>query len=547
MKRFFSTFLFILVVSTFCHLQAQQAILLPDGTEYKSWEKSLKFSKTYYVDQSHPSASDNNQGTEQNPFKTINKAAQVMQPGERCVVASGVYRELIRPAQGGTSPTKMISYEAAPGASVVVKGSRIVNKDVWEVSTGFNIRNDVAGMKIYQYNLETLEFNGYNPFGMSNIMWDRVYFPFSLMVDDREKFKPHALRRGMIFIGNRKLEQVERYRDLAGKEDAFWVEHNGLTLHVRLKDDEDPSEQEVEFVIQEQVFAPKKRHLGYIRIKGLVFEHGANGFPVPQRGIVSTNRGHHWIIEDCEIRHANAVGLDIGNETWNADISPILGYHIVRNNIIEDAGICGIAGTRAANTLVEGNTIENIGWQDTERSWESAGIKFHHTLNNVFRNNIIKDVIYAPGLWLDYDCANTRVTNNVICNIHKTRRGAIYLEDSDARFINCTITDNWADQTGGAVSYTNSRPEFTHCIFAQNGPDPFHGQGPSVPLLQHCQYDGRDIGIFLDLSGDKGVQSIEAAEKHHAVRPLIVSARLKLVALQPITSVIVIKGLGLGI
>ena len=90
MKRFFSTFLFILVVSTFCHLQAQQAILLPDGTEYKSWEKTLKFSKTYYVDQSHPSASDNNQGTEQNPFKTINKAAQVMQPGERCVIASGV-------------------------------------------------------------------------------------------------------------------------------------------------------------------------------------------------------------------------------------------------------------------------------------------------------------------------------------------------------------------------------------------------------------------------------------------------------------------------
>ncbi|MFC2125638.1 right-handed parallel beta-helix repeat-containing protein [Bacteroidota bacterium] len=430
MKQSFLSILYILIICSVYHLQAQESVLLPDGTEYKSWEKSLKFSTTYFVDQNHSSASDNNPGTEQKPYKTIGKAAQVLQPGERVVIATGVYRELVRPLLGGDSPTKMISYEAAPGARVVVRGSRIVNKDEWGTSTGFNIRDDIAGIKIYQYDLEKLEFNGYNPFGISNIMWDRVYFPFSLMVDDREKFKPHAFRRGMIFIGERKLDQVEKYQHLAGKEDAFWVEHNGLTLHVHLQGNADPSEHEIEFVVQEQVFAPKKRHLGYIRIKGIVFEHGANGFPVPQRGIVSTNRGHHWIIEDCEIRHANAVGLDIGNETWNADEPPVVGYHIIRNCHIEDAGICGIAGIRAVHTLVEGNIIENIGWQDTERSWESAGIKFHQTQDNVFRNNIIRDVIYAPALWLDYDCANSRITNNLLCTNYQTNRGAIYLEAS---------------------------------------------------------------------------------------------------------------------
>jgi len=407
--------------------------MLPDGSKYKSWEKPLKFSKTYYVDQNHPSASDNNSGTEENPFKSINKAAQVLQPGERVVIASGVYRELIRPQSGGENPTKMISYEAAPGARVIVKGSRMVNNEGWEPSTGFNLRNDEApdtDINIYQYDLEKIEFNGYNPFGISNMMWDRIYFPFSLMAQEKEKFKPHALRRGMIFIGDKKLEQVEKYEHLTDKEDAFWIEHNGLTLHIRLQEDKNPSESEIEFVVQEQVFAPKKRYLGYIRIKGIVFEHGANGFPVPQRGIVSTNRGHHWIIEDCKIFHANAVGLDIGNETWNADTPPLIGYHIVRRNHIADAGICGIAGTMAVHTLVESNIIENIGWHDTERSWESAGIKFHLTEDNVFRNNIIRNIMYASGLWLDYDCKNTRVTNNVICDIYKTRRAAIYLEAS---------------------------------------------------------------------------------------------------------------------
>ena len=432
MKRTFLFTLLIIISCSFDFLQAQEVVILPDGTEFKSWEKSLKFSKTYFVDQNHPSASDNNPGTEESPFKTINKAAQVLIPGERVVIASGVYRELIRPDQGGVSPTKMISYEAALGARVIVKGSRIV-KEEWEMSTGFSNRNDKVletGLKIYQYDLENLELNGYNPFNISNIMWDRVYMPFSLYAEDREKFKPHALRRGMIYIGDKKLEQVEKYDYLAEKEDAFWIEHNGLTVHAHLQGDKDPSDHEVEFVVQEQIFAPKKRHLGYIRIKGIAFEQGANGFPVPQRGIVSTNRGHHWIIEDCEIRHANAVGLDIGNEKWNANKPSIVGYHIIRRNHIDDAGICGIAGIAATHTLVEDNIIENIGWQDTERSWESAGIKFHETENNVFRNNIIRKVIYAPGLWLDYDCSNTRITNNIICNIHKTRRAAIYLEAS---------------------------------------------------------------------------------------------------------------------
>ena len=99
---------------------------LPDGSEFKTWEAPLKFSRTYYVDQSHPKASDSNPGTKDMPFKTINRAAELLQPGERVVVAEGVYREWVRPAQGGTDPEHMISYEAAPGARVVIKGSEIL-------------------------------------------------------------------------------------------------------------------------------------------------------------------------------------------------------------------------------------------------------------------------------------------------------------------------------------------------------------------------------------------------------------------------------------
>src|ERR1700760_2866879 len=90
---------------------------LPDGTEFASWEQPLAFSKTYYVDNASSNADDNGPGDKARPFRTINKAAQILQPGERVAIASGTYRECVRPARGGTSPTQMISYEAAPGAN----------------------------------------------------------------------------------------------------------------------------------------------------------------------------------------------------------------------------------------------------------------------------------------------------------------------------------------------------------------------------------------------------------------------------------------------
>src|SRR3954470_15078820 len=61
---------------------------LPDGTEFPRWEQPLSFSKTYYVDNTAPNASDAGPGDRARPFRTISKAAQILQPGERVVIAA---------------------------------------------------------------------------------------------------------------------------------------------------------------------------------------------------------------------------------------------------------------------------------------------------------------------------------------------------------------------------------------------------------------------------------------------------------------------------
>ena len=75
----------------------------------------------------------------QRPFRTIQRAAELAQPGDVITVHEGVYRERINPPRGGESDAQRIVYQAAPGEKVEIKGSEVVKNwvkvqdDVWKV------------------------------------------------------------------------------------------------------------------------------------------------------------------------------------------------------------------------------------------------------------------------------------------------------------------------------------------------------------------------------------------------------------------------------
>ena len=85
---------------------------------------SLAFSGTYYVSSS--SGSDENPGTEEEPFKSIQKAADVMVAGDNCMIDDGVYRESITLKNSGTEE-KPISFIAMEDAEVVISGTDILD------------------------------------------------------------------------------------------------------------------------------------------------------------------------------------------------------------------------------------------------------------------------------------------------------------------------------------------------------------------------------------------------------------------------------------
>ncbi|MEW5940811.1 MAG: DUF1565 domain-containing protein [Chloroflexota bacterium] len=70
-------------------------------------------SVTYVVDQAAPGAADANPGTEQAPFKTIQRAADVVQPGDTVYVMAGKYDEQIKVKINGTEG-KPVAFASMP-------------------------------------------------------------------------------------------------------------------------------------------------------------------------------------------------------------------------------------------------------------------------------------------------------------------------------------------------------------------------------------------------------------------------------------------------
>lgn len=58
-------------------------IMLPDGSEFPIWQDETEYRKVYYVDQQHPGTADDNPGTEEAPFLTIQAAAEIVGPAEK--------------------------------------------------------------------------------------------------------------------------------------------------------------------------------------------------------------------------------------------------------------------------------------------------------------------------------------------------------------------------------------------------------------------------------------------------------------------------------
>src|SRR4051794_32153184 len=108
--------------------------------------------------------SDSGDGSPDNPLRRIDHAAQLAQAGDTVVVHEGVYREWVRPRRGGLSDRRRITYEAAAGEHVVVKGSEQITG--WQPVDG----------TVWTVSVPNSMFGSFNPFA-EEINGDWVVYP----------------------------------------------------------------------------------------------------------------------------------------------------------------------------------------------------------------------------------------------------------------------------------------------------------------------------------------------------------------------------------
>ena len=429
--------------------------LLPDGRKFDFWDCETNFTKTLYVDQHHPTASDENDGSENAPFKTISAAARLVQPGERIFIKKGEYFETVRDIKGGTDKEHMVLLEGEDGA--VITGAIHWNPGFMP-SSGyrqtaakseydlFNMkRSDLfstTGAKVWMGDMprdgSLYEF-GLNPFftmNLHSLAWYSTRNCYPRLLTDgvmpRLNRDEHLRKRGEVFVDGRRLSQVIRYFELYEQEDVFFVDEAYKRIHFHLKDNQDPHECRIEITLKEQGFMPDEPGQGYIYFKNLAFEKFANPIKWPQISALECNCGHHFIVENCRFSNIHSVALGLGFIGHNLMHDGIRGHHIVRGNLFEHCGISGMCATPTLgeymdNMLVEHNTVQDTGYLDFDLLFETAGLKSHFTRDSLYRFNTFNHVRGA-AIWLDNHNCNTRITGNIIHDVYGSGHGAIFNE-----------------------------------------------------------------------------------------------------------------------
>ena len=140
-----------------------------------------------------PQGSDDNPGTIARPFKTIQKCAELVQPGSTCWLRQGTYRETVRPKISGTN-TEPIAFSAYKKEQVTVSGTELVND--WSKDRGSIYRTAV-----------NLPVDGYSDTGFfaNQVFVNGEMMPEARLPNldgDRDFLRPNLLGGGLESLGD---------------------------------------------------------------------------------------------------------------------------------------------------------------------------------------------------------------------------------------------------------------------------------------------------------------------------------------------------------
>ena len=360
------------------------------------------------------SGSDENAGK---PFKTIQAAANVAQPGDTILVQPGIYRERVVPVRSGSSASLTITFKSAVQNKAIIRGSVPWVPEPICDSVIKDIYSGPLDLQVFQ---DTSAIDGANPFLVPCCVtpYGREGRPESVSgIKGADPQMVYSL--GQVFVDDRQLLQCPYKTEMEKTADSWWydISENRLYTHIQ------GTFENIEITNQRRVFAPHVRGLKYIVVDGFIIERCGNQYPNKfwtiaqnqQAGMIGTRSGKFWTIKNNIIQHAAGVGIDWGNEGGAAqDLEyPVVkggtngqamgSYgHVIKDNIISYNGAAGTASFMGKNFVFSGNVVDhNNFWRYYgKQRWESAGLKVHcPSGSTISKNKIYKN--FCHGVWSD--------------------------------------------------------------------------------------------------------------------------------------------------
>jgi len=375
------------------------------------------------------SGSNTYEGTFEEPFLTISKAASLALPGDIITVHEGIYREWVSPKNGGTEHDR-ITYRAAEDEQVIITGAEVITD--WA-----RVEN------IWKTTIPNSFFGDYNPY--NEIIGGDWFFDNDKTFHTGEVYlNGKSMYESLTLEGVKNPVETENSCDKPGSIYTWYceVDKENTTIWANFQG-ADPRACNVEINVRPFVFWPELTGRSYITVKGFALKQAATQWAPPtalQTGLIGPHWSKGWIIEDNLISDSKNTAISLGKEIstgenewtrtgykggtqrerevifrslhhagWTKDK---VGGHIVRNNIIQDCEQAAIVGhLGSAFCVIENNHINRMHYKRQWHGAEVGGIKFHGAIDTIIRDNIIHDSY--RGLWLDWQAQGTLVSRNI--------------------------------------------------------------------------------------------------------------------------------------
>ncbi len=183
-------------------------------------------------------------GTQEAPFRRINDAAKIAQPGDEIIVAPGIYREYIDPVNSGTEAQRIVYRSEQPLAAVITGAEPLTGWEKYEGSTWVTrVSNDIFG----------------------------DYNPYIQLVEGDWYMGPSVFHTGDVYLNGQSLYESRSLEEcIAGevypfswepeksKLQWFTAQDDGQTVIYANFQGKNPNEENVEFNVRRRCIFPTR-------------------------------------------------------------------------------------------------------------------------------------------------------------------------------------------------------------------------------------------------------------------------------------------------